>query len=175
MTLAKWTDRRFAFDVPATIYPELIAQLAAAPARAAVLLERVPETAAAVRNGTAWSMLDHVGHLADLDDSLFIDRLKQFAAGEEVLRAADMTNAATETARHFERARVDVVDGFRRSSKAVAARLRALPADAFERGALHPRLKTSMRLVDMLHFHTEHDDHHLTRVDELAAGWLQRS
>jgi hypothetical protein len=34
----------------------------------------------------------------------------------------------------------------------------------FARAALHPRLKTPMRLVDHLYFVAEHDDHHLAYI-----------
>lgn len=33
--------------------------------------------------------------------------------------------------------------------------------------ALHPRLKTPMRVIDLAYFVAEHDDHHLSRVREL--------
>jgi hypothetical protein len=34
--------------------------------------------------------------------------------------------------------------------------------------AVHPRLQQPMRLVDMLYFVAEHDDHHLARMTALA-------
>jgi|GEM_PF-4393916 len=34
--------------------------------------------------------------------------------------------------------------------------------------ALHPRLKTPMRIVDLAYFVAEHDDHHLSRIRELV-------
>jgi hypothetical protein len=34
--------------------------------------------------------------------------------------------------------------------------------------ALHPRLKTPMRIIDLFLFVAEHDDHHLARITELA-------
>jgi hypothetical protein len=33
---------------------------------------------------------------------------------------------------------------------------------------VHPRLGTPMRLVDMMFFVAEHDDHHLATITELA-------
>jgi hypothetical protein len=35
------------------------------------------------------------------------------------------------------------------------------------RSALHPRLKTPMRLLDLAFFVAEHDDHHLATISEL--------
>jgi hypothetical protein len=45
--------------------------------------------------------------------------------------------------------------------------LLSLTDEQLERAALHPRLKTPMRIVDLAYFVAEHDDHHLARVREL--------
>ena len=34
--------------------------------------------------------------------------------------------------------------------------------------ALHPRLKTPMRTIDLFLFVADHDDHHLARITELV-------
>jgi len=36
------------------------------------------------------------------------------------------------------------------------------------KSALHPRLKTPMRTMDLFLFVAEHDDHHLARITEIA-------
>jgi hypothetical protein len=48
--------------------------------------------------------------------------------------------------------------------------LEALPPEVFSRVAVHPRLKLSMRLVDLVCFVAEHDDYHLARVSEIKRG-----
>ena len=40
-------------------------------------------------------------------------------------------------------------------------------ADIF-RTALHPRLETPMRMMDLFYFVAEHDDHHLARITAIG-------
>jgi hypothetical protein len=57
--------------------------------------------------------------------------------------------------------------GFRREHGGALERLGALAPEAFARTAYHPRLDQPVRLVDMLFFQAEHDDHHLARISDL--------
>jgi hypothetical protein len=52
---------------------------------------------------------------------------------------------------------------------ALVSRLRDASADDLARSSKHPRLGTSMRLIDLAFFVAEHDDHHLVRLRELKA------
>lgn len=162
-----WSRRRFDFDFPADVYPELIERLRGMPSRAAALVARGAPARLTRRPPDGWSIQEHVGHLADIDEAWFPRRLDDYDAGVAELRPADMTNRRTEAANHNARAIDDVLDTLRRNRAAVLHRLAALEPEAYRRAARHPRLGTSMRLVDMLAFHAEHDDHHLARIAEL--------
>lgn len=54
----------------------------------------------------------------------------------------------------------------RRSGRLVA-RIEAADPGLHERRALHPRLNQRIRLLDLMVFAAEHDDHHLARISEL--------
>ncbi len=54
--------------------------------------------------------------------------------------------------------------------EALVRRLDALEPEDFARKSQHPRLGTDMRLVDLLFFTAEHDDHHLAEVTVLLEG-----
>ncbi len=43
------------------------------------------------------------------------------------------------------------------------------------KSALHPRLKTPMRTIDLFLFVADHDDHHLARITELVKKVKQKS
>ncbi len=162
-----WVDRRFDFNFPAGLYPELIERLRGTPAR---LTERLQALAPAVRtrrDGPDWSMQEHGGHLWDLDE-LVLARLDDYAAGAAVLHAADMTNRKTWEAAHNDRPLEGILAGFRRDRQCLIDRLEALPTEAFSRSVLHPRLNAPMRLADMLFFQAEHDDYHLARITDLV-------
>ena len=164
----KWADRQFQFTFPVGTYPELIERLRGTPGRLTERLTAVPAGRLVQRYGGRWSMQEHAGHLADLDETLFLPRLDEYETGVPILRAADMTNAGTEAAHHNGRTLAEVLGGCRSIRARLVARLEGLEPDAFARVARHPRLQCPMRLVDMLLFHAEHDDYHLARITEVG-------
>jgi uncharacterized damage-inducible protein DinB len=162
-----WTDRRFSFDLPEALFPIVVERLRGTPARIEDKVRALPPDLLTRRDGDAWSIQEHIGHLLDLDD-LHTGRLDDFLAGAAVLRAADMANRKTWEARHNERPLDDLLRAFRRERERFVARLDAWDERLLSSTALHPRLQQPMRVIDMAYFTAEHDDHHLTRMTELA-------
>src|SRR6266850_643661 len=99
ITLARWTTRTFDHELPLELYPAVLERLRGTPARAAELLQAVPEALRSWRSEPSWSAQQHIGHLDDLHD-LDLRRLNDYATGAAVLSAADMTNRKTEDAGH---------------------------------------------------------------------------
>ncbi len=166
MTRLKWTDRKFNFDFPAAVYPEMIERLRGTPARLEDLFAGLsPETLTSVAEGR-WSMQENAGHLLDLE-SLVNQRVDEYLAGNSALHAADMSNRKTYEASHNDVPVTSILQEFRTARHTLVQRLENLDSDLFERAALHPRLNVQMRLVDMLFFQAEHDDYHLARISEL--------
>ena len=162
----KWTDRRFNFDFPAGIYPEMIERVRGTPARLEELFAGLSaETLTAQADGR-WSMQENAGHLLDLE-SLVSQRIDEYLAGNAALHAADMSNRKTHDANHNDLPVDTILKAFRTARHDVVSRLEGFTAEIFERSALHPRLNVPMRLVDMLFFQAEHDDYHLARISEL--------
>jgi hypothetical protein len=162
----KWTDRKFNFDFPAGIYPEMIERVRGTPARLEDLLDDLkPETLTSQVDGR-WSMQENAGHLLDLE-SLVAQRVDEYLAGNETLHAADMSNRKTYEASHNEVPVNSILTAFRTARHDLVDRLEDLDGEIFARSALHPRLNVQMRLVDMLFFQAEHDDYHLARISEL--------
>ncbi len=162
-----WTQRRFDFDFPADLFPELLERLRGTPARVEEIAQALPPNVLRRRDGETWSIQENIGHLADLE-SLFSGRLDDFEAGATTLRAADMSNQKTHEAAHNARPIKEILNEFRTLREQLVARLEALSPADFSRTARHPRLQQPMRIVDMLLFHAEHDDYHLARVRELV-------
>jgi hypothetical protein len=136
-------------------------------------LARVPPERLVRRPGRGWSIQEHAGRLADLDEALFLPRLDEYALGVTTLRPADMTNKRTEAANHNARPLNEVIQRLRDTRNLIMTQLEALHPDAFSQVAVHPRLGVPMRLVDMIYFHAEHDDYHLASIGELLrAGTL---
>ena len=173
MQRVKWTDRRFNFDFPAGIYPEMIERIRGTPARLEELLAGLsPETLTAQADGR-WSMQENAGHLLDLE-SLVSQRIDEYLAGHSTLHAADMSNRKTYEASHNDVPTTSILKAFRTARYGIVHRLESFDGDIFARAALHPRLNVQMRLVDMLFFQAEHDDYHLARISELRKLLLER-
>jgi uncharacterized damage-inducible protein DinB len=164
--LPAWFERKFSFDFPADVYPNLIVRLRGTPARLEELLRGLEPERLTRKPEGKWSIQENAGHLLDLE-LLWFARVDDFLAGKEILSAADLTNRKTHDANHNQRALADLLAEFRRARAKLVERLEQLDAADFARTALHPRLKTPMRLVDHLCFIAEHDDHHHARIWEL--------
>ncbi|HSS50222.1 MAG TPA: DinB family protein [Thermoanaerobaculia bacterium] len=164
-----WTDRHFTFDLPEKLFPVVVERLRGTPARIEDKVRSLSASVLTRREGGAWSIQEHVGHLLDLDE-LHTGRLDDFLAGAAVLRAADMTNRKTHEAGHNGRPIADLLREFRRERERFVARLDAWDSGLLSRTALHPRLQQPMRVIDMAFFTAEHDDHHLARMTALARG-----
>ena len=64
-------------------------------------------------------------------------------------------------------ARFGTLNAFRTERGRLVHRLDVLAGAAAERTATHPRLEQPMRLLDLIFFVAEHDDHHLAQVTRL--------
>lgn len=166
MQRIKWTDRRFNFDFPAGIYPEMIERVRGTPARLEDLLAGLSRETLTTQADGRWSMQENAGHLLDLE-SLVDQRIDEYVAGNTTLHAADMSNRKTFEASHNDVPVESILNAFRAARHGIVQRLDGFDPDLFARSALHPRLNVQMRLVDMLFFQAEHDDYHLARISEL--------
>jgi uncharacterized damage-inducible protein DinB len=164
----RWTDRHFTFNLPEDLFPVVVERLRGTPARIEDKVRSLSPEILTRRDGDAWSIQEHIGHLLDLDE-LHAGRLDDFLAGAPVLRAADMTNRKTHEAGHNRRPIADLLANFRRERESFVGRLDAWDPGLVSLTALHPRLQQPMRVIDMAFFTAEHDDHHLARMTELRS------
>lgn len=163
----KWFDRKFDLSFPAEMYPNLCARLRGTPARMEELFRKFPQEALVKKLEQDWSAQENAGHLLDLEP-LWLARVEDYTKGMETLTAADLTNRKTNEANHNDQQPEEIMADFRAARSTLMQRLEVLEASLYSRTALHPRLKTPLRLVDHLYFVAEHDDHHLACFWELA-------
>lgn len=162
-----WIERKFSFDYPVTKWPDLLERVRGTPARLEDRLRGLSrETLTHKPEGSGWSIQENVGHLIDLG-YLAPRRIEQILAGEKELVAADMSNKKTHEARHNEREIAELLAEFRDERAALVRKFESLTDQDWARSALHPRLRQSMRIVDIAYFDSEHDDYHLGRIGEL--------
>ena len=162
----RWIDRKFEFNYPTELYPEIIERVRGASARLDEYLNSAPAEILTRRDDGRWSIQENAGHLFDLD-ALTLERIEQYVAGVPVLHAADITNKKTSEANYNNVSAAEISRLFRERRVEVVNRLESLDAEMFARSAVHPRLNIPMRLVDFVFFEAEHDDYHLTRIHEL--------
>jgi len=167
MELYRWFDRKFAFDSPIWAYPNIVSRLRGAPARLDELVQGLSRDILTRRDGDRWSIQEHAGHLWDVE-TLWDGRLDDFEAGIDELRPADLENQKTHEANHNDSDITILRKGFRGAREAIVERLDGYDERFVKRSALHPRLNQPMRVLDLIVFVAEHDDHHLARISELT-------
>ncbi|OLE54724.1 MAG: hypothetical protein AUG51_06345 [Acidobacteria bacterium 13_1_20CM_3_53_8] len=161
-----WVERKFNFDFPAGIFPDIVERLRGTPARLEDRLMSLPAQILTRRDGERWSMQEHAGHLLDLE-ALGLGRLDDFERGLETLRAADMQNRKTYDANHNANSIENILSAFSTERAEFVRRLDAYDDQFIQRTAIHPRLNKPMRVVDHAFFIAEHDDHHMASITEL--------
>lgn len=167
MKQTKWFDRNFDFDSIQNIFPSIIERLAGTPARLEEKCRSLHPGILTVRIDGTWTIKENAGHLTDLEP-LWQGRLDDILTGKMELRATDLQNTNTSLANHDAVPLEELLNNFRQIRKNTINLLEKLDEEQIFRSALHPRLKSPMRTMDLFLFVAEHDDHHLARITELA-------
>lgn len=163
MQQVNWFDRKFEFSAQENIMPSLIERLAGTPLRLKEKINRIPPDVRLSQPGGKWSVMEHVGHLSDLE-SLWQGRLTDILNGEKELRSTDLSNKKTSEAAHNSKTAEELLELFDLLRRRTLSQLGNLKEEDVFRSALHPRLRTCMRTIDLFTFVAEHDDHHLAKI-----------
>jgi uncharacterized damage-inducible protein DinB len=160
-----WFERKFDFTFPVEQHPNLCARLRGTPARLEEIVRRAERDVLVrkPRETDKWSAQEQAGHLSDLEP-LWAARVDDYLTEEPQLTVADLTNRKTSEAQHNQRPIEEILAEFRSARSRLVNRVEQINPAIFARTAVHPRLKTPMRLVDHLYFVAEHDDHHLAQI-----------
>jgi uncharacterized damage-inducible protein DinB len=167
MTQTKWFDRKFNFDTEQNIFPSIMERLLGTPMRLEEKFKSIPSAILTDRVNNTWSIKENVGHLIDLEP-LWQGRFEDIKNGALELRVADLQNTKTNLANHNDTPIHELLSAFRQLRKDTIGILENIDDTIVFKSALHPRLKTPMRTMDMFLFVAEHDDHHLARITELV-------
>ncbi|HYG11212.1 MAG TPA: DinB family protein [Pyrinomonadaceae bacterium] len=167
---AAWFERKFTLDLPLSMYPNVLERVRGTPARLEDRLLKLPREVLTRRDGDNWSMQEQAGHLLDLG-TLDLGRLDDYAAGLDTLRPADLGNRKTHEANHNAVAIENILAAFRAERGEFVRRLEGFELEFVARTALHPRLQIPMRVLDLVYFIAEHDDHHLARISSLIRAY----
>ncbi len=166
MKQVKWFERNFEFSTEQNIFPSILERLKGTPIRVKDKMSTIPPEQHTLKPEGSWSMLEHIGHLIDLEP-IWYGRLEDILNGEKELRHADLQNKKTDLANHNSKRIETLLKEFYDIRKATVAKLDTISEKDVFNYALHPRLKTPMRIMDLFLFVAEHDDHHLARITEI--------
>ena len=156
MEKMKWFERKFKFDLPRWMYPNVVERLRGTPARADLIVSGVSKEVLTRRDAERWSIQENLGHLLDLD-ALWMGRIDDILQSKDRLRDADLTNQKTHEADHnsanlndilvsFQdvRAEFDMLLDFVTGEKA-----RTSTADRIERGLFKLLLQLGAQLLHL--------------------------
>ncbi len=166
MQQIKWFDRKFNFETQQNIFPSIMERLAGTVLRLEHKLKSIDAATLTKRIDDTWTISENVGHLTDLEP-LWQGRLEDIVTGKIELRPTDLLNQQTSFANHNEKPIGQLINDFRLVRQQTLDLLAQIDETTVFKSALHPRLKTLMRTMDLFLFVAEHDDHHLARMTEL--------
>ena len=173
MKQAKWFSRNFNFTSNQNTFPSIIERLAGTPARLEEKFKSIPPEILSVRVDNTWTIKENAGHLIDIEP-LWQGRFDDIIRGKGELRPTDLQNTKTSLANHDAVPTEEILNRFRQIRGQTVSLLETLTEKQVFMAALHPRLKTPMRTIDLFLFVAEHDDHHLARMTELVKLLTQK-
>jgi uncharacterized damage-inducible protein DinB len=162
----KWFDRKFDFSFDTDHYTAVYERLKQAPDTLKLLIINIPEDKLTDKPDGKWSIKEHTGHLSVLE-SIWRIRFHDILESKPVLTPADLTNKATTEAGFNSHTLSSLLDQFTAERKATLSLLDSIDVSDGSKTSLHPRLQQPMRIIDMVYFVAEHDDHHISVIREL--------
>lgn len=164
----KWFERPFDFEHLSVSPQGLLERLRDAPLRLHNLSRSFSPAQLVRQPDGQWSAQENIGHLLDLEP-LWYGRIHDIARGEKTMRPADLTNRKTHEAGHNAGPVEKLLAEFATERHKLVALCAANNAVLETATALHPRLQKPMRMIDLMYFVAEHDDHHLAVIRHLMA------
>ncbi len=166
MYRTNWFDRKFPPIVDNGLFPGILERLEGTPARLKDKISRIQNNLTFSPNGK-WSIQMEVGHLIDLEP-LWRERALQIIGNQRELQVADLTNRKTHETDYDNMDMEVLLAQFTDLRDDLMTVLRSVAEEDLEKTAVHPRLKTPMKLIDLAFFVAEHDDHHLAQMTILT-------
>ncbi len=163
MNKKEWFKREFKLQLDPGTFPGILERLMGTPARLEEKIKDFPKELLHLKRENEWSAQENVGHLGDLEP-IWLQRVKDILEGKTYLSEADLTNRKTHEAGHNTQSLDELLQTFRQRRRELVRALSGVGGEEVEKTALHPRLKTPMKLIDLAYFVAEHDDHHLAQI-----------
>lgn len=165
----KWFDRTFDFSFGMEQYEPLLARLRETPGAFVSAVENVPAGVLEIKPEGKWSVKEHIAHLFLLEP-LWQIRFDDIRNNQPVMTPADLGNRATDEGGFNAVPVSDLTTRLLDERNRTLALLSSLGGNDFNGVSLHPRLQQKMRVIDLMFFIAEHDDHHLNVIRNVILG-----
>jgi uncharacterized damage-inducible protein DinB len=161
MEILPWFERDLSFGRPIEMLPFYLERLKGTMIRIQSKVHGIPDKILTFKPDNKWSVKEHIGHLAEVDE-IAIKRIDEMMAEKEVM------SPAVFEPQNYNPWPIDrVVELFCTRRKSNLEKYSSLSPSSLTKFSLHPRLKLKMTPVDLAWFDAEHDDHHLVKMTEI--------
>jgi len=161
MNSLRWFDRKMTFGLPKEMLPFYLERLEGTAVRIEAKVRNLSNEQLSLRPDGKWSIKQHIGHLAEVDQ-IANKRILEMRQGLEV-----MSPAVFEPQDYNPWPIEKVVSFFRTTRNSNVETYRNIPENELLKSSRHPRLGVQMSPVDLAWFDAEHDDHHLVKINEI--------
>jgi uncharacterized damage-inducible protein DinB len=165
MKRTNWFDRVFPPQNDKGVFPCILERLDGTTARLKEKTTSLNLDLTVLTEGK-WSIKKEIGHLIDLEP-LWLARTLQIIDNQKNLKITDLANTKTHETNHDVRDFKDLIQDFKQHRNELMRVLKEVTEADLDKAAVHPRLGTPMKIIDLAYFVAEHDDHHLAQISVL--------
>lgn len=156
----KWFDRKFDFNLSDKAFPYLLERLETGITRFKEAVRNLPDSGLSFKPHNKWSIKEHLGHIS-LMEPIWQKRFTDIQNNENIMTSADLSNSATDRADFNRQNSETILEELASKRVQTINLLKNFNRKDFRNQSLHPRLQKPMRIIDLMYFVAEHDDHHL--------------
>lgn len=167
MSTSKWFERKFDFSFDVDENTNIYQRLQQAPAVLETVLLNISEEKLTHKPDGNWSIKEHTGHLSVLEP-LWRARIQDIIEKKPTLTPTDLNNSATDEAGFNQFDIKTLLQRFSEERRQTLSLLESINIKDHTHTSLHPRMQQPMRMIDILYFTAEHDDHHITVIREIV-------
>ncbi len=166
MNTAKWFEKKFNFTFGMEKYDGLYKRLESAPIRYKHTVASLSNELLIAKSENEWSIKENIGHLVVLE-ALWQKRFKEIIQSIPEMSPADLNNTLTNESNFNHSSISYLLESFITSRAETVSLLDSFLHNDFTKSSVHPRLKQPMRVIDLMLFIAEHDDHHFATIQEI--------
>ncbi len=164
--MINWFEKKFDEDIPDDRFDDIYANVIKTPGRLREAIAGVDKAILTASLNEKWSIQENIGHLLDIEP-LWIRRVNDIISELPVMRSADIKNLKTHFAEHNNNDAQTLINDLETSRNRWFPLLKDFNDEDRAKTSKHPRLEKPMNLLYLMHFISEHDEHHLATIHYL--------